>query len=46
MAATGEAYLDVQQMCDYVHLKHVSASKDADTEKLYKVRYVHFSILL
>lgn len=37
MAATREAYLDVQQMCDYVLLKHVNVSKDAETEKLYKV---------
>lgn len=38
MAATREAYLDVQQMCDYVLLKHVNVSKDAETEKLYKVQ--------
>lgn len=38
MAATREAYLDVQQMCDYVLLKHVNVTKEAETEKLYKVQ--------
>ena len=40
MAGHGSAgsYLEPQQMCDYVLLRHANVSKDAENEKLYKVR--------
>ena len=38
MAVPVETFLDVQQMCDYVLLKHVNVGKDAENDKLYKVK--------
>ena len=38
MAATTEAYLEPQQLCDYVLLRHVNVGKDVETDKLHKVQ--------
>jgi hypothetical protein len=38
MAASVETYLEPQQMCDYVLLRHVNVGKDAENDKLYKVQ--------
>ena len=38
MAATAEAYLEPQQLCDYVQLRHINVGKDVETDKLHKVQ--------
>ena len=44
MASSGECYLDTQQLCDYVLLRHVNVSKDAESEKLYRVSVYNNSV--
>ena len=45
MAASSESYLEPQQICDYVLLRHVNVGKDSENEKLYKVQPIFLCIL-